>query len=382
MKRTHEIATGLEPVALIVTDRIGDVLAAWERLASLPSACAYAAPGFVGAWASRVAPTKGLEPRYVLATRAGEPAALLPLALGREGGVPMLTALSDTHSNMNGGLFAPDWNVKPTVLHEALLALEPKAEGIAIRCVPAPDGTHPLLDAPRPHVHDVYGGTFDGGFDGHLGRNNARRKRKKHRQTIRRFSEAGGWRVRRIDDGDEAEALLDEARALFATRFEREGIEDPFAPEPVRAFMTDALRGSVGAARPAMALWVLEVAGETIAIQAGGGAGDHFSLMFTVYRPGAHDGASPGDFLLHEVISAAAADGYASFDIGRGREPYKMSWCDVTYELHDVRVARTGRARLWFAAEGGMLALKRRVRGNDRLWELAKDVRRRLSRAA
>ena len=376
--RTFDVEAPSGAVRLTVLEDATDLVDAWDALAADHAETVYANRRFMEPWARHVGSRAGLVPRYVLGERNGRAIAFIPLALGREGGIPMLLALSDSHTNLNGGLFDPSWDVAPAALHAALFELEPQAEGLWVCCVAAPEGRHPLLARPCPSVHDAYGGTFDGGFEGHLSRNNARRKRKKHRTAARKLDAAGAWSVRRVVDEAQALSLLDEAFGLFAERFGREGIADPFAEPGVRDWMAEMLSASLHDARPAMALWTLEADGVPVAIQAGGGAGGNFSLMFTVYRPGPLDPVGPGDFLLHEVIEAAAEAGYRSFDLGRGREPYKTSWCDVTIPLHDVRVARSARAKLYFAAHAGVATLKKRVRASDRLWDLAKGVRRRL----
>ena len=379
---TTSIPASRGPIAMSMTDNLADVRADWNRLAEAYGSSVYSSPDFVGPWAEHVASARGLEPRYVLARRAGEPIAVFPFALGKEGGVPMLVALSDSHANMNGGVYAGEWDARPEDLHRAILSLEPSAEGIWVCCLPTEGRVHPLASGDQRSVHDAHGGSFAGGFEGHLSRNHAKRKRKMHRKAERAFDAAGGWSVRRLEDPVEAVRTLDEARTLFADRFRREGIADPFAAREVRDFMAAMVRDSIGEERPTLALWILEVGGRTLSIQAGGGSRDRFSLMFTVYRPSELDSVGPGAFLLHEVVKAAAEAGYDRFDLGRGREPYKSSWCDEIIPLHDVRVGRTARAKLWLAAHAQAAALKKRVRGNERLWQLAKTVRRNVGRAA
>ena len=369
-------------VSITVHDDVGAVRAEWDELARRCDAHVYADPLFVSTWARHVAPGRGLAPRVFVGRRAGRPAMVLPLALERRHGVPMLVPLSDGHSNFNGGLFAPEWNVPAAALHDALLALEPEAEALHLTCVPLAANGHPLVATPLEGAHDAFGGSFDGGFDGYLARNSGKRKRKRHRAATRRFEAEGGWSARRVIDPTEASRTLAEARALLAARFGAEGIADPFADRRVAAFFETLVAQGCGAERPVLALWVLEIGGEIVAVQGGGGRGERFSLLFMTYRSGPLDAAAPGTFLLHEVLRDAAAMGYRRFDLGRGRERYKLSWCEERIPLSEVRRARTTRGRLLLAAQGGAAALKRRVRENERLWSIAQSVRRGISRAA
>ena len=55
---------------------------------------------------------------------------------------------------------------------------------------------NPLLQLPsRENANVSLAITLDRNFDTVLGRNNAKRKKKKHRQNTRRFEEAGGYRI-------------------------------------------------------------------------------------------------------------------------------------------------------------------------------------------
>ena len=192
---------------------------------------------------------------------------------------------------------------------------------------------------------------------------------------MRNFEQAGGWALERLDTPASLSATLAEAWTWMAARFERDGIDDPFAAAHVKAFFHDAAVASLGDERPALGLWRVAVGGRTAAIMASGFGGSTFSPMFTTYRAGEFESESPGEFLIYELCQVAADAGARAFDLGRGRETYKLSWTDGPVPLYDVRLGRTPRARAYFRAREAVSHVKRRIRHDDRLWGIAKRVR-------
>ena len=108
------------------------------------------------------------------------------------------------------------------------------------------------------------------------------------------------------------------------------------------------------------------VAGERIAAAFGAvGTGRRLSGVMVSYD-GAPEvaAATPGESLLIEVVNAARARGFATFDLGVGESRYKSELCEVEEPLHDTAFGVTlpGRvaARLWLAARAVMREIKRR----------------------
>lgn len=359
-----------QPVTLAVHDDVDGLRDAWLDLEARCATSAYQRFGFVGAWARHVAPSVGFQPRVVVGTTCGETVLIVPLAL-RGGAVPLLVPLSDSHTNLNGGLFR-DGLAGGDLAGEAL-RLVPEAQGFESCCMRA-EVARWFGGAPVRSVHDAYVARVDEGFDAFLARNSGKRKRKKHRQAGRRFDRLGGWRVERVRDEAALHATLDEAWTLMAARFRRDGIDDPFAPEAVKAFFTNAFLASLHEERPAAGLWRLVVDERISAILSGGYGGGSFAAMFTAYSAELAS-ESPGDFLIHETCRMTAEAGCTEYDLGRGREPYKLSWTDGPVPLYDLRIGRTVQARAWLGAQDLMARAKRRVRDDERLWGVAKRVR-------
>ena len=365
-------------ITIEITDDVAALGRTWCECESAWASPAYQRHAFVETWARHVAPTLGLEPRILVGRLGSEPVFILPLAL-KSGLVPLLVQLSDSHSNVNGGLFSPSLDPAFGNLAERALSLVPEAEGIELTCLPEAVAARYALRS-TPHIHDAFAASLEGGMDGFLSRNSGRRKRKRHRRSERVFAEAGGWAVERARTPHDVRAFLEYTLDRMARRLASDGVDDPFAAPGVADFFREAAIRSLGDERPAFAMWRLTVAGQTLAVQGGGCGGDTFSLMFTTYEPNVFDTESPGEFLMHELYARAASAGMTTFDLGRGRERHKVSWTDGPVPLRDVRVGRTAKAKVLLKSREVISTTKRRIRDDDRLWKAVKAVRSRLAR--
>ena len=359
------------PVDFSLVRDIDPLRGDWLALEADHAPSAYQRFTFVREWSDHVARTVGLEPRILVGRSAGRTVVIAPLALKRRP-LPLLMPLSDSHTNLNGGLFAD--GVVGGDLAGTALRLEAEAEGFEACCM-REDDAKLYGDQPIRSVHDAFVARVDEGFDAFLARNSGKRKRKKHRRSVRHFDELGGWHVERIRTRTDLRVVLDEAWSWMAARFKRDGIDDPFAPPEVRAFFLEACASCLDDDRPALGLWRLVVGGRTAAIMAAGFGGRGYAPMFTSYRTGGVEGDSPGEFLIYELCKMAADMDCEEFDLGRGREPYKLSWTDGPVTLYDLRIARTARASVYLGTRTWLSRAKRGVRDDERLWAIAKHVR-------
>ena len=360
-----------QDVALDVTDDLPALESEWTALERECAPSAYQRFAFVNGWAGHVATASGLEPRIVRGTARGRTVLLAPFAIKRRP-IPLLVPLSDSHTNLNGGLFAR--GVRGGGLAEAALALVPEAEGFEGCCM-REDGARRYGNDPVRSVHDAYVADVSDGFDAFMARNSGKRKRKKHRRSTRNFKAAGGWSVERASTPATVADVLDEAWRWMGTRFARDGIADPFASPQVRRFFLDTCVSCLCDDRPALGLWRLSVGGEVAAIMALGFGGASCAPMFTSYGTGGIENDSPGEFLIYELCKMAADMDCEEFDLGRGREPYKLSWTDGPVPLYDLRIARTARASVYLGTRTWLSRAKRGVRDDERLWAIAKHVR-------
>ena len=78
------------------------------------------------------------------------------------------------------------------------------------------------------------------------------------------------------------------------------------------------------------------------------------------------------------VVKDCIERGLTYFDLGRGEERYKSSWCDTKIQMIETNLALTRYASGFTAYERVKTSIKRVVRNDATLWNIAKWMRSRL----
>jgi CelD/BcsL family acetyltransferase involved in cellulose biosynthesis len=84
---------------------------------------------------------------------------------------------------------------------------------------------------------------------------------------------------------------------------------------------------------------------------------------------------SPGELLLYLVIEDCTNRGYTSFDLGRGEERYKSSWCNEVVPMFENFIPVSKKATVLIAFDRIKVTFKRFIKQNPKLWQFAKRVR-------
>jgi CelD/BcsL family acetyltransferase involved in cellulose biosynthesis len=219
------------------------------------------------------------------------------------------------------------------------------------------------------------------GFEAVLNIGNGQRKRKRHRYQARKLEAIGTVKQVRPRNAPEVAPVIDAFLDMKAARLRQMGTADVFGPEPIRRFFRTLFTRSVETPTPAFQLDALEVGGKIRAVTGSSLSGDRIICDFAAFADDESAAASPGDYLLHNNIRDATAAGFAIYDLGVGDEPYKRSWCDIETAHHDVFVALTHVGLVLVAAQRAKTRLKAAIKGNARLWQLAKTLRSTFTRA-
>ncbi len=164
----------------------------------------------------------------------------------------------------------------------------------------------------------------------------------------------------------------------LASRFSKSGIWNRFEDEGVPEFFAELAKNSLGTDEPALEIFGLEIDGKLRATFAGGVHHGQFSGCFISTANDEYAYVSPGEMIIFLVIEQCVERGYRVFDLGRGEERYKVSWCDRIIPMFETNIAFSKLGMSYSAYERGKLTLKRIVRNNETLWEWAKKVRTRL----
>jgi CelD/BcsL family acetyltransferase involved in cellulose biosynthesis len=354
----------------------------WLRLEAKGEATPYQTFAFSDAWMSSIGAAEGWRAWPLLvSTPAGEPLALLPLAVRRRMGVNIGAFLGGKHANFTMPLYAQ--GARRTLAPDALRAAAVDAArrgGVDLllleRQVTGWMGTpNPLarLDA-RPAASQAYKATLVADGDAFMQAIMSSESRKKLRHKEKKLSEFGAVAFREAGAPDERRRALEAFLAQKAQRFAALGIDNPFADPAAEDFLRRATQA--GDASP-VRLFALFSGNRIVSVFGGAIHGGRFTGMFTSFDPDpSFSRYSPGDLLLVKLIKEMCARGLACFDLGAGEAAYKGDYCREVEELADGIVPATMKGRLAALLIAGAADLKRRLKGDARAMAAIAGLRR------
>ena len=357
---------------------LGDMLEQWH--AALPHLVS-ATPqdfDFASQWYTHV----NLDCIAVTAKSARGIEFLLPLEIVRKGLLQIAQFPGGSHANAN---FAPSsalvCEFDPAVLlskiHQAVRTLRPQVDALLLeRLVEDLDGKANCLVSPKSTVSPNVALSFalKPDFKDILKDRNGSKKQKKMRQMVRRMDDRGGWRVFKADTEAECIHVLNRFFKLKGERLKSMGLKDVFADPKVQSFFKALYIGALDAPSPRYELHALEVGGDIAAVGGCTINGKHFTVEFGGICSTDRQ-LSPGDILYHLLIQDCCKRGFEIYDFGVGDEFYKRRWCDQETWHRDTFVALTGKGRLAVSVLKQVVALKKSVRSNPKLFAIVKKFR-------
>ena len=371
-----ELAHGFETAILPLKDGLNHLATIAET-----GHCGFSnAPHWVGLWAAKVNPNIAV----VVARRQGQIVAATALEIVNVSGLKIAQFVGGSHANANfpalkahlsdlesanliaaiqAGLKAAPWCVDAIMLERQLETLG----GM----------TNPLLAggssiSPNVSLHL----SVDQSFDAVLESRSAKRKRKRYRSQQRKFEAAGGFQIINPSANAASAALLDQYFAMKAQQLSGKGVANVFGNIKEQAFFK-ALFTDTGLHKDHnFYLSHLDVGGKTRAIYGSSMHGTRQMVHFTAFSNDELTAASPGDFLNFALVEAACSATTKIYDLGIGDEGYKRSWCDVETWHRDVVIGLSLRGKLAKLQFDVTRAAKRWIKNNEKLWELAKRVRK------
>lgn len=336
-------------------------------------------PLWVATWIEKIQP----EAIFCTVERGGQPVFAFGLQTLRRGPFKIARVLGLTHANGNFFPLAPslDKSEDRQCIESAIRAIRahhPDIHALVFERLLADlrGRANPLLLLPsQPSPNIALSVDLTPGFEAVLNIGNGQRKRKRHRYQGRKLEAIGP--VRQLRPQTEAEVLpvIDAFLDMKAARLRQMGTADVFGPENIRQFFRALFVRAAEAATPPFHLDALEVDGKIRAVTGSSLSGDRIICDFAGFADDESAAASPGDFLLHNNIRDAVTAGFGVYDLGVGDEPYKRSWCDIETRHFDVFVALTPVGTVLVAAQRAKTRLKAAIKGNARLWQLAKALR-------
>lgn len=377
-------ATGT--IELSVYDDMAGLRDEWDDIVSRAPSSLYQSYDWVESWSRHAGRGAKMDPRIVVGRKRGEVLFILPLSIYRRGIYRMVSYLSDTHSNFCMGLFDKDLIPRLTSADMKALVAEmadllAPVDVLEFCCQPVSwdATTNPFALLRWQESHNLgYALSLEGGFDAALNRRNGSRKRKKFRSQTNKLKSVGGGHLRIASTPDEVNWFMDTAMDLTAKRFDKAGIWNTFENEGVVPFFRELATASLGQDEPALLIYGLEIDGELRAVFAGGILNGQFHGCFTAIADDAYTAISPGEMLIYLVIEDCVKRGLHTFDLGRGEERYKTSWCDQRLAMFETNIALKRTALGYTSYVQAKLFAKRLMRSNPKLWTAGKRLRARL----
>ena len=382
----HSVETsGFGVITLSTFDEFTPLESAWRALEDGGICTTYQRYDWVKGWAENVAPPAKIRPRLVLAMRGDEPLFVLPMGLRHRGPFVVCGWLGDSHSNFHMGLYSKYFvqNALPGDIRSIIQQVTKylgHADILELCCQPVvwQGQTNPLtfLRWQESHNH-AFALDLSEGFDAAINRKNGSRKRKKYRWQTNKLKDVGGAELVVADNEETANEILDVSYAQLGRRFDKAGIWNTFRDDGVETFFRELAISSLNKPEPELLLYGLKIDGKFRATFAGGIRQGQFSGCFISLADDEYAKISPGELIIFLVIQDCVKRGIQNFDLGRGEERYKTSWCDTTIAMFETNIALTKRAAAFSAYERGKITAKRIVRNNRYLWDFAKRVRSR-----
>jgi CelD/BcsL family acetyltransferase involved in cellulose biosynthesis len=97
--------------------------------------------------------------------------------------------------------------------------------------------------------------------------------------------------------------------------------------------------------------------------------------MFNTYTMSGSSKYSPGLILMRDIIDHYAGRGYRAFDLGIGSDDYKRLFCKSDEPIFDSFIPLSRRGQLAAAAMSGLNHVKRLVKHNPALLQMAQKLR-------
>jgi CelD/BcsL family acetyltransferase involved in cellulose biosynthesis len=386
MNTAHVTLRGAGSLEISLFEDILAVEEDWKWLQTHGICSLYQRFEWVKAWTQNVAGSISMQPRIVVGKCGGKPMFILPLGLSKKGPVKFVTWLGDSHSNFYMGLFDQSFieNSDEQDVRDMMacsLATMGRVDVLALGSQPLTwlgfDNPLALLKRQVSHNH-AFALDLNDGFEAAVNKNNGSRKQKKYKRQQKLLSDVGGATLRIASSEVEIDALLDTSFAQMAGRFRQAGIWNRFEDEGVAHFVRQVAKSALGESEPQLLIYGLEIDGKIRATFAGGIHKGQFSGCFISLADDEYLNISPGELIIYLVVQDCVERGLICFDLGRGEEHYKSSWCDTTLAMFESHQALSLLGIAPVAYKRGQIAIKRRIRENEALWTMTKRIRARL----
>jgi CelD/BcsL family acetyltransferase involved in cellulose biosynthesis len=312
------------------------------------AATAFQNEGWLRAWYATIGRTVGV-PLLVTATDrgSGELAVMLPLVTRADGRLRIVEFADHGVSDSNApilGTAAPSGATDAQALWEATRAALTDADLVRFTKMPGEveDRVNPLALLGAAQRSPLSGNlvAIEGRFDDYLAGLKGM-LRKQLRKSWRLFAQHDGAAFRRIDDPDEALAVLATLERQQGARLRAQG--QPYRlDEPAFSAFYRAITAE-GVADGSVILTTLMQRDEVVAALLGLARGDAYVMVRISTGAERWSHCSPGRLVIVKTMQSLHAEGYRVFDFSVGEYPYKRRLGARGEPLFELTAALTPR---------------------------------------
>ena len=300
----------------------------WRRLEACGGTTLFQSYAYIGAWVALAAAGHGETPVFFTGSRDGTVRFILPMAITRRAGVPVLGWLGQAHANYGMPVAAPGTfaaaggDVDALIRQVAALAgasvvhLDKQPEEWAGSANPFATGR-----GSRRGANDTFVLRLGEDYASLHGRLFSSRTMSGLKRKQRKMEELGAVAFDAPAEPPRRHAVIDWFCTEKREQLARTGRASPFDDPQIQAlykamaedeatFQADEL--VVGDERVAVGLTAYHTGVAT--------------LINTAHVGGAFARFSPGTLLMHHMVATAHAKGARTYDFGPGELPYKLEW--------------------------------------------------------
>jgi CelD/BcsL family acetyltransferase involved in cellulose biosynthesis len=372
------------PLSIRLHDRMETLETRWRALEAENNLSLHQSYDWCRAWAE----THACKLLIVEGFSGGRTHLILPLEIVRHGPVRTARFLATSFSNINTGLYTEEFHflAAPPRLRQAFEQARSQFaryfDLFMLEKVPLNwrGETNSFADLPSVlNQNAAFQLELFDDFDRTLAQVNAKRRRKKFRNSERRLATLGGYEHVVASTGDEGRHLLETFFRQKAARFDTMGLPDVFRDEETRNFFRRAVSVPAKDGNYPLQIHAVRLKGENdgriIAIAGLSRKGDHVICQFGSIDDTIAADASPGEFLFYLAIRKLCDEGARLFDFGIGDQPYKRSWCTIETPQHDLLWPTTVAGSMVAAVHRAKAGAKRLIKQNPQVYSFLQRMR-------
>ncbi|MGQ3214102.1 MAG: GNAT family N-acetyltransferase [Shinella sp.] len=372
------------PLSIRLHDRMEPLETRWRALEADNNLSLHQSYDWCRAWAE----THACKLLIVEGFSGGKTHLILPLEIVRHGPVRTARFLATPFSNINTGLHTEEFRflAAPPRLRQAFEQARAQFaryfDLFLLEKVPLDwrGQTNSFADLPSVlNQNAAFQLELFESFERTLAQVNAKRRRKKFRNSERRVEALGGYEHVVANTPEEGRLLLETFFHQKAARFDTMRLPDVFRDEETRNFFRKLVAVESDAETYPLQLHAVRLKGEheghIVAIAGLSRKGDHVICQFGSIDESIAADASPGEFLFYLAIHKLCGEGVRLFDFGIGDQAYKRSWCAIETPQHDLLWPTTVAGSMVAAVHRAKAGAKRLIKQNPQFYAFLQRMR-------